>query len=464
MKRFTPEWVAGRRRGRIWAGGLAAFSTVGAMIVGAINPFMALGLLATGWLLGAGTYLLGAKLLPAPERFTALRVPSVSEPTDAMVHTGEVRERIQRFFLLHADAVASLAWPMAAAALLLPLSLHLFIFMVIVGFGGWFDPENAVGFGAYMTLTSVLLIPAYSTLVLMCRNYARRLVEQNRPPSPEMASARAVGMTVLAACVPGLLLVVPPLMVALTAMLIVPAIFASARAIHVHDTRALVPTERFLLEHYRQETFSVCQSLLQDTLAPHTVRLRALRFVSSEYAPDLVGPALERILNAGPDGMTSALIETCRSIQYRVSMPILYGLAKHGASDTAHLAVKEMVRGHGPPAEPMLIELMWLCDGSVIEAVLDGLGKVGTRESVQAIRQFCEGRTTYLPPHETAARAIKRIQRRLPAAAPGQLSFAVETAGELSLSAPGELSLNPPSSGPSPSAADREDDDRASEK
>jgi hypothetical protein len=122
---------------------------------------------------------------------------------------------------------ASVAAPLAGWALLTPLSLHLIIGATAAS--SWTDCVTS--FDRWIDASLVLTGPAHITLALLGWRYASKLRawDHEREDAPGGGWA-AWGWTILASCVPGIIAIgIPPVIVAATGVLFIPATFTFMR-------------------------------------------------------------------------------------------------------------------------------------------------------------------------------------------------------------------------------------------
>lgn len=113
----------------------------------------------------------------------------------------------------------SYSLPLVGLALVGPLSLHAPLFVLA--------QDGLLALGRWMAISAVLVGLAHITLAALSVRFARKLHRGTLTRSPEREALRAVGFTTLAACVPGFAwLGIPPIIVAITGLLFVPAAFA----------------------------------------------------------------------------------------------------------------------------------------------------------------------------------------------------------------------------------------------
>ncbi len=118
---------------------------------------------------------------------------------------------------------ASVAVPLSAITLLAPLMLH-FLFVALTDWRGMHS------YASWIRISIVIVGHAHLALALMCVLFARKLrrssLDQLRTMKIHREWLRAWGITIAVACVPGIvMLLVPPVLVAVTAITFVPAMF-----------------------------------------------------------------------------------------------------------------------------------------------------------------------------------------------------------------------------------------------
>lgn len=135
----------------------------------------------------------------------------------------------------------SLSMPMAGIVLLAPLAIHLVVAMFVTR--SWLIVSS---FDVWIRMSLVLVGLAHVVLAGLCLRFARRVAHA---PLAELAQKSplsgwaAFGWTVLASCLPGVIVIlIPPIIVAATALPVVPLLF---RVMH---ERAVA--ERRLLQDY----------------------------------------------------------------------------------------------------------------------------------------------------------------------------------------------------------------------
>lgn len=111
----------------------------------------------------------------------------------------------------------SIAAPMAAIALLGPLTLH----FIVGGLPVLLANEGLAPFGEWMAFSAVVVGHAHLVLAFVSWRFTRRLVRSQSGPFVR-EGFKALGWTVLAAAIPGaLLLMLPPLLTAATGLAVV---------------------------------------------------------------------------------------------------------------------------------------------------------------------------------------------------------------------------------------------------
>ncbi len=429
--------IFNRRQGRKLAGLIAVMGAGSAMFLGSVAPMAAVCILGGTWLAAGAAYVM--------ERWTALK-PGGADRTEAELDYGAdalsaksavatlrspAANQVVRLAAVRELAVGSIAWPLAGLSLLAPLSIHFLVYAIASA--PEFSPSWLEGFGAYMTITSVLLIPAYATLIACARRHAQRLARVFGPPATERAGVHALAATTISSLVPGFLLLgIPTLIVLITGALFIPASFAMARRTHRREHETLLALEQEVSTVYSEETFEAIQRLALDAGCGPASRLMALRMLESHPDRARVREVFDALLTRDGDDLTVHVLDGCRAIQHRPAVDTLTRLGALGRSKVAEKAVKLLVACHGTSTEPFLRQLLTAPTYEARVAALKGLGQVGTRASIESIRTHIHRPGTELPAYVAYA-VIDAIKARLPAAAPGQLSLAPTGAGELAL-------------------------------
>ncbi len=128
---------------------------------------------------------------------------------------------------IEALGLESARWPLFGAAALLPIGIHLTVYsLVLLGKG----TLEALGeFDVWIWISLIVTLPAHVTLLWQSNKFARGIFDQNR--IKRLTPWRAVGWTSLAGLIPGVVVVLPPLLIAVTGLLFIPLTFWS-----VHNT------------------------------------------------------------------------------------------------------------------------------------------------------------------------------------------------------------------------------------
>lgn len=124
--------------------------------------------------------------------------------------------------------VASYVVPAAGVALLLPLTIHMPIALYL---------SDADGFDMWCVYSGIFVGVAHIAFALMVGARARALVERREP----MAVGTIYGVAVAMACVPGLLVVLPPMITAATGVPIMPLLYAMERWTQRERENAALP-------------------------------------------------------------------------------------------------------------------------------------------------------------------------------------------------------------------------------
>ena len=231
---FPPELLNlhARRVARSWAGGAGIVGAALLLATEVIDARFAAHTLLASWLLMGATYLalrVGGRPLMELSIGRRLRLSGDVYQDLAMLETGGAAawglgrlRRLER---------PSLALPLVAASLLAPLSLHLLVAVLLLG---WTSAE----FGRWATISAVLVGHAHVCLLIFSLVHVSRVQASLTRDPAGLGSGSRFGMWALtwvatAAAVPGaVLFFVPPFLVFLTGLAFVPAAFhwASSRA------------------------------------------------------------------------------------------------------------------------------------------------------------------------------------------------------------------------------------------
>ena len=448
-----------RRRARKAAGMVLTLCALSAMALGFAIPVVAVGLLAFAWLAAGFVFVTGLHT-PATgfgrriQSFVAsLRTPGVLPAAQPSNPLAGAQQRVGTLAALHQLSLGSLAWPLAGASLLTPLSLHFVVSLFLI------SPHTGMQqhlqlFGYYIALTTLLLIPAYITLVFEGRHFARSLAGLTRNPPAHRSGLRALFATVLASFIPGIFLLgIPPLLVAATGLVFVPAIFALAQSTYQSEQDELHPLETELSGTYPEVAFEHFSQLAVDRERSADIRLLAFRFLKEHYGRERLGPVLDTILERPTDALTIHALDTCRAMVHRPPISALVNLAVTASPPIAAESVRLLVLSHGVAAEPALRRLLTAPSSEARSAVLRGLGQVGNRETIAAIHEATVASGLYFPVGPVYS-AIDRIKKRLPTAERGSLSLASSsTGGELTLVSPPEPEVGASAESEPPRAA-----------
>jgi hypothetical protein len=189
---------------------------------------------------------LGAIPMAALVAWIAARVTARRVARRELEPTRDVRTDVERLSRagparLLADVAqrmetCSVWMPLGGCALVAPLSLHLFVAALAFPDARPLTSE----FDLWIVLSVVLTIPAHATLAALALRFARRLRGWRPGTGVAVPSAWAPLLwTILAGCVPGIVLyLVPPILVAVTG-LFVPIAFAGVRAMTLGERAAL---------------------------------------------------------------------------------------------------------------------------------------------------------------------------------------------------------------------------------
>jgi hypothetical protein len=123
---------------------------------------------------------------------------------------------------------ASYVVPAIGVALLLPLTIHMPIFLKV---------DGAKAFDDWVEYSGIFVAAAHITFAVMVGSRARAIVEGREPVQVHTI----YGVTVAMACVPGLIVVLPPLICAATGIPILPLLYLMERWGKRAREQALMP-------------------------------------------------------------------------------------------------------------------------------------------------------------------------------------------------------------------------------
>lgn len=224
--------IRSARMARALAGGVGlagAAWTVGCAIVGDdASPTYAL--LGSG-LAAVATYVLARGALAiagASERARRWELPRLTGALDvdlARIDASSPLPALRQ--RLDALEVWSTTLPLAAISLLMPLTLH-YLFLAAA------DPTSAESFARWIRISMVIVGHAHLALMALAIAFGRKLTRLSSEGlgllSIHREWARAWGIAILVAAMPGVLLIaVPPLLSAVTGIVFIPFMFALTR-------------------------------------------------------------------------------------------------------------------------------------------------------------------------------------------------------------------------------------------
>jgi hypothetical protein len=164
-----------------------------------------------------------------------------------------------------------------------------------------------------------------------------------------------------------------------------------------------------------------------------------------ERLPEEVALArLEMAVRAGHERLVRVLVERFGPSTSRQGVARLARQLRDDApAETAAACARALGRTGSAVAAPPLVAALARNDAGVRAAAAEALGKVGTVESIAALREAASGNLMSPSVRRAAAAAIAEIQSRLTGAAPGQLALSRGEVGSLALAdrAEGDLAL-----------------------
>lgn len=234
----------GERRIARAAAGAVGIAAAFVMVVTATFPDLELPtrMLLGGVLGGAVTYVLTRLLGRVGRRGARWSLPKLTgdlETDLARIESSNPLARIaQRLERLE---VYSTALPLAAVSLLAPLTLH-YLFVTVTG------NVSTRDFDSWIRMSLVIVGHAHLALMGFSIAFARKMRRldfhalRELPIHPEWA--KALGIAILFAAVPGvILLAIPPILAAITGLVFVPATFALMRRAVLRERGVLLHAE-----------------------------------------------------------------------------------------------------------------------------------------------------------------------------------------------------------------------------
>ena len=253
------EDIHALRAARILAG-KAAIGCVVALVLVALHGFVAWTLspsspghldgrltvmLLSAWIVVAAAYSAGRALGARAFR------REIARPADL---TGDIRADVERLRdspplrgvrdLVQGNTIRSVAYPLAGLVVIVPLSLHLLFFFVLVLFNGQSFVRSSAYFDTWIAASLIVVGHAHLVLIFLARRYAQRLAAlsiQELDRSPPPGGMAALAYTLVASLLGGVIgmfvnttggligTLVLGLIVGVTGMAFVPWSFNSAR-------------------------------------------------------------------------------------------------------------------------------------------------------------------------------------------------------------------------------------------
>ena len=240
------ESVHARRTARIWAGTagiLGAAAIAGTTAVRYLGEAKALegvptALLPVSWLAMAVAYAAGIVVADVRLRAFVDRPRRTGDPRADACRLEEALPEIDQRARVNAMERASVALPMIAAALLVPLSIHLACYSLALLAG-----KPVAGFDWWIACSGVIVGHAHLALAYFSWSFAQKA---RRATVFEVAAGKAGSgwtvwmMTVAVSALPGVvLLAIPPALTLVTGLLFIPAMFGMMKRRIVRERRAL---------------------------------------------------------------------------------------------------------------------------------------------------------------------------------------------------------------------------------
>lgn len=164
------------------------------------------------------------------------------------------------------------------------------------------------------------------------------------------------------------------------------------------------------------------------------VACSAVEALGERLPEDVALARLEKAVRAGHARLVQALAERFGPSTSRQGLARLARHLSHEApAETAAACARALGRTGSAAAVAPLVAALARDDAAVRAAAAEALGKVGTVETIAALREAADGNLLSPSVRRAAAAAIAEIQSRLTGAAPGQLALTEAMSGQLSL-------------------------------
>lgn len=242
------ERVYSRRLARTFAGQVTVVGVGVALVLGfaealwwfagaelGLDAAMVGGALFAAWALGAISYV-AVRLCTARGSLTRAVVAALHPTADVTADLDRLRRGVEGAAVgIIADRErAALVWPLAAAALALPLLIHYAVAALANG-----SLLGAAEYGEWVSLSAALVGHAHVVFALTAARYARELAS-GPEHGPSVSAVTAAFRAFCVALVPGVLLLgVPPVLALVTGLVIAPPLFAAARRTRARERRQL---------------------------------------------------------------------------------------------------------------------------------------------------------------------------------------------------------------------------------
>jgi len=177
------------RLARCMAGSLLILTAI-AMVIGSVVAQVGAQILLLGWVIS----------------LLALPIGSTWTP---MLEPRAAAERL---------ATWSLRLPMLGLALVMPMTLHI----VVMGSTGILPFDM---FSSWIAVSSLVVSPAYVVLLWLLYQDAEHICTDDTPKHWQARSWAALWKTTLASCVPGIVLILPPIITFVTGAIFIPAMY-----------------------------------------------------------------------------------------------------------------------------------------------------------------------------------------------------------------------------------------------
>lgn len=325
----------------------------------------------------------------------------------------------------------ALAWPLTTAALLGPLTLHAWGWLL---FGDGF--KEFAAFDEWILLSLVLTAVAHTMLVAWLLHFARQLsgIRFGAPPADGQHTLQALAALTIGALVPGVILLGIPVLVILgTGLVLIPPLLHWTLATYRGEREALLSAARSECAKQPGVLVQHLQDVLLSGHASDDMQMHALGLLDRIASPDAFRSVLLQFLERAqslpePEKYPHALSAAFSLCNTHVLSPPLetsLRLAQHPDTEVGTQAIRFLARSPHPKSQAVLQATLHSRDVSVQLAAVRAMGQIGTQPMINELGTLAAlGRNSTV--QRAARTAIQNIRSRLGGAGPAALSFPID--------------------------------------